>query len=230
MDEFTLTAPAAPRRAKTAKPPKPPKTPNPCHGAATATRTVPTEHWGLHLDFTPSNAQLSRYCDAQGYRPVLNYRTESGVPTPTFDDTALEKLMAKYSSDPLFPLVGRFRETQKCKGNYVDGLTLLEADPALGPDVALVRGEFLHVPKTGRLSMKGAPHQLQPKTSDPANPYYQVRDMYIARPGHQLLARDFGGIEAVRHDAGRAGCHGQAERRVEPVDVEHRQDEQHDVA
>lgn len=199
MDEFALTPPPVrtARARKAPKPPAPPKVPNPCVGAHAVVKTVPTEHWGLRLDFTPSATQLTRYCVAHGIKPVMNYRTESGIPAPTFDETAIEKLCAKHPNDPLFPRVGAFREVQKCKGNYVDGLTLLEADPSLGPDVALVRGEFLHVPKTGRLSMKGAPHQLQPKTNDPNNPYYQVRDMYISRPGHQLLARDFGGIEAV---------------------------------
>lgn len=65
------------------------------------------------------------------------------------------------------------------------------------PEYAVVKGEFLHVPKTGRLSLKGAPHQLQPRTADKDNPYFKVREMYVARPGHVLYEADFGGIEAV---------------------------------
>jgi len=184
-----------------------PKVPNPCLDAPRLPVEVATNHYALRMDFAPSNAQLTRYCEFHKYKMVMNWETESGYPAPTFDETALSKLMESYPRDPLFPLIQRYRQIEKCKGTYVDGIYINEA--------SRVCGEFLHTPKTGRLSMKGAPHQLQPRTSDPQNPFYRVREMYIAAAGHRLMELDFGGIEAVLtmylagvHDDGTAkvGC------------------------
>lgn len=172
-----------------------PKIPNPCHGAKRQTVMVPSEWYGLRMDFAPSNAQLTRYCEHHRYKMVMKYDSESGVSAPTFDTNALDTLIERYPQDKLFPLIARYRMVEKCLGGYVDGLTLLTSP--LGPQYGRVCGEFLHVPRTGRLSMKGAPHQLQPRTSDPLNPYYQVREMYVAPPGHRIMEFDFGGIEGV---------------------------------
>lgn len=171
------------------------KTPNPCHLAPHTKIEVPTDHYALRMDFAPSVAQLIRYCEHHRYKMEMNYQTDDGIPRPTFDETAMEKLHAKYPHDRLFPLVKRYRETQKCLGTYVDGLTLWPSD--LGSGFALAKAELLHIPKTGRLACKGSPHQLQPRTSDPLNPYYKVREMYVASPGCRLAEIDFSGLEAV---------------------------------
>ena len=160
---------------------------NPCRGAERKPSEIATEHFALRMDFTPSNAQMVRYCESRGYRMEMNWQAEP--PAPTFDETALMKLMERYPKDALFPLIQRYRQTEKCKGTYVDGI-YIRPDERVG-------GEFGHLPKTGRLSQRNPNHQNVSRTSDPLNPYYKVREMYIAAPDHRLLEADFSGIEAV---------------------------------
>ncbi len=125
------------------------KVPNPCHGAPRPKVTIPVDHYGIRLDFTPSTAQLIRYCEYHRYKMVMKWDEETSQHRPTFDEGAIEKLLLKYPKDPLFPLIKKFRTLQKCVGTYVDGLTLAPSE--LGNEYGRVIGELLHVPKSGRL-------------------------------------------------------------------------------
>lgn len=119
-----------PRKSKAAKEAKPKveRVPNPCLEAKREVVEVPCDWYALRMDFTPSNAQMTRYCEFKGYTMVMNWQTESGIPAPTFDTTALAKLIEKYPDDPLFPLIERYRQIEKCLGTYVEGLILQPAN------------------------------------------------------------------------------------------------------
>lgn len=175
----------APRAAKP-KAPKAGRVPNPCFGAALEPRTYPTEHYAVRLPFAPSNKQLLIYAQAKGHKLVMN--TQNRPPTPRFDEDALRTLMGRYPKDALYPLVGEYREIEKCLGTYVDGVEI-------APDGRL-HEVFKHTPKTLRLAMQTL--QLLPRVDEEKpSVYNDVRKMYVAAPGHVLLARDYSGIEAV---------------------------------
>lgn len=146
-------------RAPKVKKPKVEKPLNPCFGAERHEVAVPTVHYGLRMDFTPSNVSLQRYCEHFGYKPKTRYDEEAGYSRPTFDEGGLLHLLTKYPADRLFPLISRYRQVEKCKGTYVDGLDLRPSD--VGTDYAVVYGEFLHVPSTGRLCVAaGTPIEI----------------------------------------------------------------------
>lgn len=176
----------AERKVKEAKPGVG-KVPNPCLGSKRVNTEIATNHYALRTDFAPSNAQMIRYCEHHNYKMVMNWQTETGIPAPTFDDTAIEALREKHPKDPLFPLVQRYRQTEKAAG-MVDGLPLVNGR---------VHTEFTHVPKTGRLASRNPNLQNVPRFADENSPYFKIREMFVARPGHRLLEADFGGIEAV---------------------------------
>jgi len=183
---------AAETKVKEAKPGAG-KVANKCLGATRVNTEIATNHYALRTDFAPSNAQMIRYCEHHNYKMVMNWQTETGIPAPTFDETALDTLIEKYPKDPLFPLIRRFRQTQKCLGTNVDGIRPINIVDGIGT----VHTEFGHVPKTGRLNSKNPPMQVIPRIVDPLSPYYRVREMYVAGKGNRLMEADFGGIEAV---------------------------------
>lgn len=168
----------APKKVKVAK------LPNPCLGAEVEKRTYPCDFYGVKLPFNPSNTQMQVYQGALGHKPVLNYQRHP--PSPTYDEVAIRKLSLKYPDDPLYPLVGKHRELVKCMGTYVDGI-------GMGLD-GRVHETFKHTPSTLRLAMQIL--QLLPRADDPESLYSKVRNLFVAAPGHQLAAVDYGGIEA----------------------------------
>lgn len=159
---------------------------NPCLGATRVPCVIPEDHYALTLPFTPSNAQLTRYAEHFGHDLVIDRRKDP--PGPTFDEKALEKLRAKYPEDPVYAALGSYREIEKAKATYVDGVFV-------HPD-GRVRCTYGHKPLTLRLSAKDPNLTNQPRQGE--SPVYdKIKEMYVAPEGHTLCANDFGGIEAV---------------------------------
>jgi DNA polymerase I-like protein with 3'-5' exonuclease and polymerase domains len=162
-----------------------PKTPNPCLGATIEKRPYKTTHYSASLVFTPSTKQLTKY--AEHHKHKLQYNWQVSPPTVTFDTKARDRLLKKYPTDPLYNLLAEYREIEKCKGTYVDGITW-NAEGRYSE-------EFKHTPKTLRLAMRIL--QLLPRNDDPdpSSLYNMVRAMFVAPKGSRLHSRDFGGIE-----------------------------------
>ena len=138
---FVKKRKAAPRRA------------NLCLGADTVKQTVPTQHWAVRLPFKPSTAQLIRYADHMGHEKVFDYRADP--PKVTFDEKALPRLLKKYPDDPIYNALLEYREIEKAKGAFVDGI-FVHTDNR-------VRGTFNHNPSTLRLGMKDPSLQVLPR-------------------------------------------------------------------
>lgn len=175
---------SAPKPKKVKKPPKPL---NPCFGATISKIEYPTLHTGVRLPFKPSTTALKRYAAALKHKPVMNWKEDP--PRATFNDDAIRTLKQRYKDDPLYPILGKHREAVKCLGTYVHGLPVA-AD-------GRVHEVFKHTPETLRLAMQVL--QTLPRSDDEEadSLYNRVRAMFIAAPGHVLLSRDYGGIEAV---------------------------------
>jgi hypothetical protein len=84
---------------------------NPCHGAEIKEEVRSIERYAKRLSWAPSNKALQAYAFLMGHVPVLNEEKK-----PTFDDDAIEVLVRKYRSDPLYPLVKLYRKCEKMMG------------------------------------------------------------------------------------------------------------------
>ncbi len=170
---------------------------NPCYGFKSTKVEVETELWARPLEFKISKTSLERYQKVYGHEAIIN-RKESRV---TYDENALKSLRKKYPQDPLYPLIGEFRGTQKLLSTYV-GVTdpdtgRIRGGMPLGSD-GRVHTTFSHNPSTLRLASQNPNLQNLPRPSkDPNDPANLIRNLFTAAPGHVLVARDFSGIEAV---------------------------------
>lgn len=178
------------RKPKAPKAPKPPKPLNPCFGATLTKQPKPATHWAMSLPFVPSTKGLTAY--ANHFKHVKQLDRRVSPPKVTFDDKALVRLRAKYPLDPLYQLLPELRGVEKLKGTYVDGIV-----PFINAQ-GRVCGEFNHAPITLRLAMKN-PSLLNLPRIDPEDESAAanaIRALYIAAPGHILMARDYSGIES----------------------------------
>jgi len=170
---------------------------NPCNGHRAEKIEVETELWAKPLDFKISKTSLERYQKVFGHEAIIN-RKESRV---TYDENALKSLRKKYPNDPLYPLIGEFRGTQKLLSTYV-GITDMDSGRIrggmpVGSD-GRVHTTFSHNPSTLRLASQNPNLQNLPRPSkDKSDPANLIRNLFVASPGHILVARDFSGIEAV---------------------------------
>lgn len=171
---------------------------NPCVGAKAVKRLSKTNLWAKPLEFKISKTSLDRYQKAFGHEAIVN-RKEARV---TYDENALKSLRKKYPNDPLYPLIGEFRGTQKLLTTYV-GIT--DADTGrirggmpVGND-GRIHTTYTHNPSTLRLASQrpNLTNIPRPNKKDKDDPVNLIRNLFVASPGHILVARDFSGIEAV---------------------------------
>lgn len=195
---------------------------NPCCGHKADKLEVEDQLWAEVLPFKLSSTSLKRYQGVMGHKPVQDRKTKK----VTFDVKALKTLRKNYPADPLYPIIGEHRGTQKLLGTYVGveerrprnvvkGYTLREGEDWI-TDNARVMGSlrvwggmpvwkdgrvhtlFLHNPSTLRLSSASPNLQNLPRPSkDPNALQNLIRNLIVAAPGCVLTARDFSGIEAV---------------------------------
>ncbi len=168
---------------------------NPCHGNKAIKEKVL-----VHLEpFKLSNVSLQRYQGVLKHKPILDSRVKP--PKITFDEKAMLRLMRNYPDDVLYPLVGKFRQTQKLLSTYI-GVTepdgRVRGGLPIGKD-GLIHTHFTHNPSTLRSASQNPNLQnlYRPNPKDPSDPVNYIRRLVVARDGHVFLARDFSGIEAV---------------------------------
>lgn len=171
---------------------------NPCVGFKSIKRVVPTKLWAMPQKFRVSKVGLSSYQATLKHQAILS-RREGKV---TFDEPALMKLIKKYPKDPLYPIILDHRKITKLLGTYI-GVT----DPTTGR----IRGgmpvhgdgrihtTYTHNPSTLRLASQSPNLQNLPRV-DPTDAEALenlIRNLVVAAPGCQFVARDYSGIEAV---------------------------------
>lgn len=169
---------------------------NPCAhgtGAGLQRREIEVVEWYRLRDWRISKDQLTNYQRAVKHRPVWNRRERK----TTFDETAIMRLMAKYPSDILYPLILERREREKLLFTYI-GVTqpngIIKGGMSTGPD-GKIHCTLTSNPSTLRSACQDPNLQNLPRpTNDLAS---LVRNLIIASPGSVLYARDFAGIEAV---------------------------------
>jgi uracil-DNA glycosylase family 4 len=170
---------------------------NPCHGSKSEKVEITTVLWAERQPFKISKLSLTNYQDVVGHTPITD-RKEGKV---TFNDNALKLLIKKYPNDPLYPIIGDYREIQKLLSTYVgvtDPLTgKIRGGMPTGPD-GRIHTTFSHNPSTLRLASQNPNLQNLPRPSkDKAALGNIIRNLVVPAPGHIFLARDFSGIEAV---------------------------------
>ena len=195
---------------------------NRCVGLKALKLEITDQLWAQPLPFKLSNVGLKRYQATMGHKPIKDRKKK----TVTFNVKALKTLRKNYPNDPLYPIIGEYRGTQKLLGTYVGveerrprtvakGYSLREGEEWIkdhervmgalrvwgGMPVwkdARVHTLFLHNPSTLRLSSASPNLQNLPRPDkDPNALQNLIRNLIIAAPGCTLTARDFSGIEAV---------------------------------
>lgn len=166
---------------------------NPCHGNKAIKKEVMVPLWAKPLAFKISKLGLGNYQKATKHSPIFDRKKG----TTTFDESAMMRLMKKYPSDTLYPLVLDRREISKLLSTYV-GVTqpngLIQGGMPVGPD-GYIHCQFTSNPSTLRSACQNPNLQNLPRpTNDLAA---LVRNLIVASPGCTLYARDFAGIEAV---------------------------------
>ena len=195
---------------------------NPCAAAKAIKVEVPGLLWAQPLEFKLSSTGLKRYQGVMGHKPVQDRKTKK----VTFDVKALKTLKKNYPDDPLYPVIGEYRGTQKLLTTYVGveerrsrtvvpGYALRDGEDWIKENVRVlgslrvwggmpvwgdgrVHTLFLHNPSTLRLSSASPNLQNLPRPDkDPNALQNLIRNLIVAAPGCVLTARDFSGIEAV---------------------------------
>ena len=92
---------------------------NPCSDGVPESRDVEVVEWYRLRDWKLSLDQLLRYQKVMGHQPITVKDKDTGQMKVTFDENAITRLIKKYPSDKLYPLIGEYREYQKLLGTYV---------------------------------------------------------------------------------------------------------------
>lgn len=195
---------------------------NPCLGGGYTAGNLQATLWARPLPFKISHVGLKRYQATMGHKPIVDRKKK----TVTFDVKAIKTLRKNYPNDPLYPIIGEHRGTQKLLGTYVGveerrpktvvrGYTLREGEEWIKEHERVLGASrvwggmptwrdgrvhtcFLHNPSTLRLSSASPNLQNLPRPSKDKNALQNIiRNLIVAAPGHILTARDFSGIEAV---------------------------------
>ena len=87
----------------------------PCHGSRAEKIVQRVPLWAKPLEFKLSNTSLKRYQGVMKHKPVVDRKKK----TITFDVKALKTLRKNYPNDPLYPIIGEYRGTQKLLGTYI---------------------------------------------------------------------------------------------------------------
>jgi uracil-DNA glycosylase family 4 len=92
----------------------------PCHGATAEKIEVPALLWARPLDFKISKVGLLGYQSVMGHKAIKDRDGKI-----TFDIKAIKTLIKMYPEDPLYPVIGKYRQAQKLLTTYV-GVTEYE--------------------------------------------------------------------------------------------------------
>mgnify|MGYP001610632982 CR=1 FL=1 len=168
---------------------------NACAEGSRVDREVEVEQYYKYLPFKVSKVGLTNYQKALRHQAILN-RKEHKV---TFDEAALMRLMKKYPSDKLYPLILEHRKLVKLISTYI-GSTMPDGKIRGGMPVGVngrIHTTFSHNPSTLRLASQQPNLQNLPRSGGENDLQSIIRNLIIASPGKIFLARDYSGIEAV---------------------------------
>jgi uracil-DNA glycosylase family 4 len=146
-----------------------------------------SSRWFIREEFNPgSPKQLLDYIKAKGLTPGRTKKQEG----PSTDKNTLERL-AK-GGDPLFKKVLEYREVDKVRGTYVEGVRSRLQDGRIHP-------QFTHAPSTMRLSSVHFNIQNVVKDDEDGEDALAAgfRRCIVASPGCSLVEADYSAIEAV---------------------------------
>ena len=170
---------------------------NPCIGLKSRKIPIKTLLWAQPLGFKVSKLGLTNYQGAVKHRAIFDKRKGK----TTYDESAMMRLMKKYPSDKLYPLILEHREKQKLLSVYI-GITqpngLIRGGMPIGPD-GKIHSTLTSNPNTLRSASQGPNLQnLTRPGIDPATGKVDlnalasiVRNLIVASPGNLLYARDF---------------------------------------
>jgi DNA polymerase I-like protein with 3'-5' exonuclease and polymerase domains len=172
---------------------------NPCAGERILQVEEPFEEYYRLRDWKLSLDQLKRYQEVRGHSNILVRDKDTQQMKVTFDENAITRLIKKYPSDKLYPLILEYREYQKLLGTYV-GVTeegMVKGGMPVGKD-GRIHTLFTHNPSTLRSASQQPNLQNLPRpTGNPDDLANLIRNLIVAGPGCVFTARDFSGIEAV---------------------------------
>lgn len=156
-------------------------------------REIDVVEWYRLGDWKISKLGLGNYQGVKKHSPIFDRRKGK----VTYDEPAMMRLIRKYPSDKLYPLILDHREKAKLLSVYI-GITqpngLIRGGMPVGPD-GKVHCTFTSNPSTLRSACQNPNLQNCPRpTNDLAA---IIRNLFVASPGNILYARDFSGIEAV---------------------------------
>lgn len=160
----------------------------PCSGLLSTKMAGDDLRWARVLPFRPSTAQMIRYCEHKKFLVPVDWKSGNS----TMDSKAMNHLIAVHAKDKLLPLVLTHRSVKHMYGMYGgEGLHLDENDR--------VHTTFTDNPNTFRFASEGPNMQNIPRPGEMEDIGYasEIRNLFIARPGWILGARDYTGIEAV---------------------------------
>lgn len=141
--------------------------------------------WPLN---TNSGPQLRKYFfEEKGYSPLkMTKGGKKGTREASVDAETLEYLASKYQ-DPVAKLMVSFRDLDKLKGTYVEGIQA-DLDP-----FGRVHTRFNQdVARTGRLSSANINLQNIPR---PDGDKFKIRRAFIAEPGNDMIVADYEALE-----------------------------------
>jgi uracil-DNA glycosylase family 4 len=140
--------------------------PNPCYGAAVITAPEGVTRWVRLQPFVPSTKQILAYQELVDHKP--EYDGRGADRKLTTNKKAIRKLRAKYSCDPLYPLITDDRLMDKLAGTYIGRYQLNNDVPGIvggfpvGKD-GRVHASFTNAPSTLRTSMRSPNLQNLPR-------------------------------------------------------------------
>ena len=170
---------------------------NPCLGAGVQPAQVLVPLWHKRLEFKLSSKSLQAYQSVMAHKAVLSRTKGNG--TVTFDSNALTILQRRYPEDPLYQIIGEHRRVQKLLSTYV-GITGEDGKVRGGMPVGRdgrVHTTLTHNPSTLRLASQNPNLQNLPRPGKAEDLETIIRNLFLASPGYNFLARDYSGIEAV---------------------------------
>lgn len=158
----------------------------------------PARLWAKPLEFKVSKVGLTSYQKSLKHHAVTS-RKHGEEGKVTFDEAALSRLITKYPSDPLYPLIVEHRGVQKLLSTYV-GVTQEDGRIRGGMPVGRdgkIHTSYTHNPSTLRLASQQPNLQNLPRVGKEDDLATIIRNLIVAGDGCIFTARDYSGIEAV---------------------------------
>ena len=155
----------------------------------TAVETSAGWRWQKTKPFlTNSKDQVLKYIQHNNHRVAKNKGKD------TTEEKALRGLIRRYKKDPVYPLILKIRKVDKLVNTYLG--------PTYTPDEdSRLRTMYTQNPANGRLSSRNPNLQNLPNPkragADQMKNLLEFRRMFVASPGHKLVAIDKKGFEAV---------------------------------